>query len=286
MMVVAMKSILVPMEDCPGVASQLATAYLVAQEFGGHITGVAPRTATEIYYYGEGYSPVALEQWEREEKAHAEKAATIFRDFMQKRNVALGEVEGPSDQPGSDWRTEIASGDDAVGQLARLFDLTVVARPVQNEIVPRSALLETVLFESGRPLMVAPPETPERLGEMILIAWNGSTESARAIALAKPFLSLAKRIVVLSVEGGMVAGPGAQDVCRALGRSGIVAEPMEIQAQSGRSTGEAILAEAANAGADLIVKGAYTHSRLRQMIFGGATSHVMSQSSLPVLMAH
>ena len=83
----------------------------------------------------------------------------------------------------------------------------------------------------------------------------------------------------------MVAGPDAGDVERTLSRAGIKAEANTVRPGS-LTTGEAILAEADKAGADLLVKGAYTQSRLRQMIFGGATSHILSQSKIPVLMAH
>jgi nucleotide-binding universal stress UspA family protein len=151
--------------------------------------------------------------------------------------------------------------------------------------VPRQALLETVLFESGKPILVAPPEPPARIEETVLIAWNGSTESARSIALGKPFLDRARRVIVLAVEGGMVPGPGAREVVRSLVRGGIPAEAIEVKPE-GRTTGETILAETAKAGVGLIVKGAYTHSRLRQMIFGGATQHLLQHSPLPVFMAH
>ncbi len=90
---------------------------------------------------------------------------------------------------------------------------------------------------------------------------------------------------MLTVEGGSVAGPNAGEVERALVRAGVAAEVTGARPE-GRSIGETILAEAEAAGADLLVKGAYTQSRLRQMIFGGATSHILAKASLPVLMAH
>jgi nucleotide-binding universal stress UspA family protein len=145
--------------------------------------------------------------------------------------------------------------------------------------------LEAALFESGRPILIAPPRPPEALGKNIVIAWNGSTETARTIAFAMPFLAQAERVNVLTVEGGGVLGPTGTEVVRHLGRSGISATAAEV-APGERSVGEAILEEAAAEGADLLVKGAYTHSRLRQMIFGGATSHILDAADLPVFMAH
>ncbi|MFZ0488312.1 MAG: universal stress protein, partial [Arenicellales bacterium] len=123
------------------------------------------------------------------------------------------------------------------------------------------------------------------LGETVVVAWNGSTETARTISFGMPFLSGAKKVVVLTVEGGTVPGPGPDQVAEHLVRNGIKAEAKTVQTQ-GRSVGEAILAECHEVGADLLLKGAFTHSRLRQLIFGGATSHILANADLPVLMAH
>ena len=90
---------------------------------------------------------------------------------------------------------------------------------------------------------------------------------------------------MLAVESGSVPGPNADEVAQHLTRNGVAAEATGAKLE-GRSIGEAILAETAALGADLLVKGAYTHSRLRQMIFGGATSHILAEADLPVLMAH
>lgn len=283
-----MKSILVPVEECAGLQAQLATAVLVAAQFGGHIDGLAPHADIYAYVYGDAMGAVArpaLKSFEQERETRDKQLQVVFRDFMREHDVAWGDPATLSKQPTAEWLAEVDPGDEAIGQLARIYDVTVLARPVPNELVPRLALLETVLFECGRPILVAPPEAPVRLGEIILVAWNGSTESARAITFAQPFLSRAKRVVVLAVEGGSVAGPNAGEVERVLSRAGIAAEATGVRPGE-LSTGEAILEEADKLGADLLVKGAYTHSRLRQLIFGGPTSHILAEANLPVLMVH
>ena len=123
------------------------------------------------------------------------------------------------------------------------------------------------------------------LGEAILIAWNGSTETARAVAFAMPFLRQAKRIRVISVEGGTVPGPTAEELARALACEGISAD-FRAHSAGRRTPGEVYLAEAEAFGCDLLIKGAYTQSRLRQMIFGGPTSHLLAHAAIPMLMAH
>jgi nucleotide-binding universal stress UspA family protein len=180
---------------------------------------------------------------------------------------------------------DLPPGDEAVAQRARLYDLIVAGRAAPGAAVPRVSTLEALIFESGRPILIAPPAAPAALGEAIVIAWNGSTESARAVAQAMPFLTQAGKIYVLAVEGGSVPGPNAGELAEHLVRNGLPAEATGVRSE-GRSIGETILAESASLGADLVVKGAYTHSRLRQMIFGGATSHILAGADLPVLMAH
>ena len=131
-----------------------------------------------------------------------------------------------------------------------------------------------------------PPRALKTIATNIMIHWNGSTEQARANAFAMPLLRTADRVSVLTVIGGQdVPGPSAEQVRRQLRYNGIAAEPVNIELD-GRSTGEAVLAAAAAQGCDLLIKGAFTRNRLRQMIFGGATSHIMQFADLPVLMAH
>jgi nucleotide-binding universal stress UspA family protein len=101
-----------------------------------------------------------------------------------------------------------------------------------------------------------------------------------------PLLHRADRVTVLTVIGGTgVPGPSAEQLIRYLQRNGIVAEPMRVELD-GRSTGEAILVAAQSLDCDLLIKGAYTQSRLRQMIFGGATQHIMAKATMPVLLAN
>ena len=124
------------------------------------------------------------------------------------------------------------------------------------------------------------------MGSNILIAWNCSTEQARTIAFAMPILKRANRVVVLTVEGGAaVPGPTGQQLCHYLQLSGVPAKSLTV-GLNGRLTGEAVLEHANALGCDLLIKGAYTQSRLRQFIFGGTTRYILSNATLPVFMAH
>jgi nucleotide-binding universal stress UspA family protein len=132
---------------------------------------------------------------------------------------------------------------------------------------------------------MAPPRAPAAIGDTVLVHWNGSTETARLLGLALEVLKKAKRVHFVTVEGNGVPGPTARDMLGYLSAHGIEATEKTVEQRS-RGPGEAILTEAQAIGADLLIKGAYTQSRLRQMIFGGATSHVLARAELPVLLAH
>jgi nucleotide-binding universal stress UspA family protein len=282
-----MKAILVPFEESDVVDSVLGTACLTAQRFGGYIEGVYVQPALPAIASADGFgvvTPAFVEKYEQEDRDRIRQAEQYFNDFMQKRDVASDSQSAASDQPSAIWQN-VGPSDDYVGHRGRLFDAIVVGRPVHGATTPTMHTLEAALFETGRPILIAPPSAPSTLGETVVIAWNGSTETARTIAFARPFLKQAKKVIVSTVEDAMVPGPTGAEVAEYLGRSGIEASAVDCQAGK-RSLGEAMLEEAANLGADLVVKGAYTHSRLRQMIFGGATSHILAYAEVPVIMAH
>ena len=173
-----------------------------------------------------------------------------------------------------------------MGSHGRLFDVIVLGRPGRDPRGPRMSTLEAALFESGRPVLIAPASPRPDMGTNVLIAWNSSTEQARTTAFAMPILKRANRVIVLTVEGGAaVPGPTGEQLCRYLQLSGVPAKPLTVPL-GGRLTGEAVLAHANALGCDLVIKGAYTQSRLQQLIFGGTTRYILSNATLPVFMAH
>lgn len=277
-----MKTILLPTAPHDLMQPTLETALRFARSCEAYIEGFALRPPlAEIV----SVDMVMGLTWAADERGDAEgeaQARQIFEDFM-----AGNEVPRDAGSMGKlcwRWNADAPAGDEFVGSHSRIFDVTVLGKPGQRAAGPRMATLEAVLFEGGRPVLIAPEKPPETIGETILIAWNGSTETARTIAYGMPFLALAKRVVVLSVHGGMVPGPSGLEVAQSLVRNGIEAEAIERTAER-RLIGETILAAAGELGCDLLIKGAYTQSRLRQMIFGGATSHILGHAGLPVLMS-
>lgn len=281
-----MKTILVPFRGDDQALATLTLACTVAGRFGSYVEGLFVRQPPPLVS-GEGLSlpGETLASLDEEARRAAERAGERFAEFMSDKGMPMGDVKSATDRPSAGWRDFEGFEGEIIGEYGRLFDLIVVGCPNRQLSAGRDVTCEAALFDSGRPVMMAPPEPSGKLGETVVVAWNGSTETARTIGLGMPFLLAADRVVVLTVEGSTVPGPGPEQVADHLVRNGVQAEARTAQAE-GRAGGQAILEECSAIGTDLLFKGAYTHSRLRQMIFGGATSHILAHADLPVFMAH
>lgn len=281
-----MQTILLPFFDDEASQIALRTACLAAKRFDSYIEGLFVEEMPQIIG-GEGMTlpPEYLAQLDNERHQRAAAARSRFEAEARECGVPLGMLEPASRQAAAGWNEQEGQESRIVGEYGRLFDLIAIGRSDKLAAGGWEPTCEAALFESGRPVLVAGTETPEAIGETIVIAWNGSTETARTIALARPFLATASKVVVLAVADSMVPGPACEQVAAHLMRAGIAASSLTVQTL-GRLPGEAILDEASVVGADLLIKGAYTHSRFRQLIFGGATRHILSAATLPVLMAH
>lgn len=267
----------------------LETALLAARKFDGRVIGLnALTTEYAVVFGGEmGFSVSSEVDRTLEREGHDRRVAAreLFENFMRAHDVQITTDEtAQAHGVRAEWREESGRQNAVVGSLGRVFDLIVVERPTKLASLAE-ATLEDALFESGRPVLMAPPAPPKSIGECMVIAWNGSTETARTVALSMPYLQQAGRVQVLSIEGAMQPGPSGDDLAAALRRRGIAATSRVVPATA-RQAGEVFLTEAKAAGCDLLVKGAYTQSRLRQMIFGGATRHIIMEADIPVILAH
>ena len=230
-----------------------------------------------------------LREWiaklEEEGERLAERARERFEAVSKERGITLTPMDRDTGAVTASWREFEGLEGQVLGDYGRLFDLVVIGRGFGYPWSDWDAMCEAALFECGRPVLITPDNSPDTVGEHAVIAWNGSTETARTIALSMPVLTQASRVTVLSLDGWAVPGPDGAQVARHLVRNGIEATARSVS-PAGRSPGQAIVEEARSEGADLLVKGAYTQSRLRQLVFGGATRHIIYSSDLPVIMAH
>ena len=175
-----------------------------------------------------------------------------------------------------------------LAQRARFHDLAIVRRPVAHDH-PSQRLAELVALSSGVACLVTPDDLKPGQGlARVLVAWNGGREAKRALQDALPFLKAAKavRLAVVDGEAGETAiGHAREDILRHLALHGVAAELERVDAMGG-DAGAALLRQCGRFHADLLVMGAYGHSRTKEMIMGGATRTVLAQAPLPVLMSH
>jgi nucleotide-binding universal stress UspA family protein len=278
-----MKTILIPTEDHNAMPAVLEAARLIGERFGSCMEGFAVHPAPADFVAVDPVSSLTIASTHDDDEEVERVAQRLFENFMRGHGV-------PEAQPGPAfyshrWARSGALGDAFIGSHGRLFDLIALGRPGRASNDPRMPPLEAALFESGRPVLIAPSAVPKVIGRNVLIAWNGSTEQTRTTAFVLPLLHMAETVTLLSVEGGMTPGPTGDAFAQYLRLNGIAVTAVTVGLGK-RTTGEVILDYAKAQGCDLLVKGAYTQSRLRQMVFGGATRHILATATLPVLMGH
>lgn len=275
-------TILVPIEQHDLMNATLETALVLGRKFNSYIEGFALRPVVAPVMAMDIGGAFPLAELQENDTKMATEAKALYNAFMHKNSVPFGDPKGGV---ACGWMENAPDGDQFVGSYGRVFDVTVLGRPGESAQSPRISTFEACLFESGRPILLAPPVAPQKIGENVLIAWNHSTEQARTNAFALPLLRGARKVTILTVEGGSVVGPTGEQVKRHLQLNGIAADAVSVN-PGNRNAGEVILTHAEQLGCDLLIKGAYTQSRLRQMIFGGATRHILAHTKIPVLMSH
>ena len=279
-----MKTILVPTQHIPAMKSALEVATLLARRTGAYIEGFPLRIAIPPYVVAELTAGLTMDAYDAQRDEEVAELRRLFETFMREHGIPPSGATG--EHPCFGWLAAAPEDESFIGSHGRSFDVTVVNRLDADSSGLHRRAIEASLFESGRPVLLTPPAAATQIATNIMVHWNGSTEQARANAFAMPLLRLADRVTVLTVIGGQdVPGPSADDILRQLQHNGIAARPVRVKLGD-RQTGEAVLDAARAEGCDLLIKGAFTRNRLRQMIFGGATSHIMEHADIPVLMAH
>jgi nucleotide-binding universal stress UspA family protein len=281
------KDILVHLDASPRSATRLAVAADLAARFGAHLTGLAvvDMPPADVFYgFPSAFMDVqrAEEVIERLRDARLAEAATIetaFRETLRRNNLA------------GEWRLIEGIVDEVVTLHTRYSDLVVIAQPDPDDRTGRGATLSArTLMTSGRPMLIIPFAGEfEQVGRHILVGWDGSGEAARALNDSIPLLQQAKKVTVLAINPRPgIGGDGdvpAADIARHLARHDVKAEAAHTVA-TGISEGDALLSYVADIGADMLVCGLYGHSPLRERAFGGVTRSLLTEMTVPVLMAH
>jgi nucleotide-binding universal stress UspA family protein len=274
------KDIVVNLSVDPGrdVAGNYAVS--VADVFGAHLAGVAFSYEPIIPPTIMGGVPVSFIE---EQRAQADKAA----------GNAIGKFDEAARRAGISWESRslsasLAGAADMFGRIARRFDLSIVGQAEPDKVAPEELIAEGALFSSGRPVLVVPyiQKGGLKLGR-VMVAWDGSRAAARAVADAMPLLGKAAAIDVVIVaedRGSSDELPGA-DIAQHLARHRLKVDLRRIVAGD-NDVASTLLSEAADASTDLIVLGAYGHSRLREFILGGVTRGILAAMTVPALMSH
>ena len=285
----AIRKLLLPLTGTAAGEAALSTALIVARMWDAHLTALHVRVDSRDVapLAGEGLSGAMIEEMmsatEKESTDRSNAVRTMFERFVAAHCVVVAE---PHFRAGAtaDFTSITGREEDLVAQLARLADLTVVPHPEAGDDVSSSDALHAVLFDSGRPVLIAPQKAMPTIGSRICVAWNGTAESAAAVHGAIPWMQRAEAVRVLSADEYQRRGPGAPELASYLALHGIRPEVAQFRPLE-REVGRGVLTAAREFGADLLVMGAYSHSRLRQLILGGVTRHVLENAALPVMMA-
>jgi nucleotide-binding universal stress UspA family protein len=274
------RKLLLPLTGTAAGESALTTALMIARRWNAHVSALHVRVDSRDVapLAGEGLSGAMIEEMmSATEKESAERA------FVAQQDVAVGDGLSGGERATASFASVTGREDDLVAQLARLADLTVVPHPESGEDVSSSDALHAVLFDSGSPVLIAPHKPPASIGTRICIGWNGTAESASAVHAALPWMQGAEAVRILTAEEYHRRGPAARDVADYLALHGVLAEVATFRPVD-RDVGAGLLAAAREFRADLLSMGAYSHSRLRQLILGGVTRHVLEKATLPLMM--
>jgi nucleotide-binding universal stress UspA family protein len=261
-----------------GVAGDYAVSVAAALE--AHVAGIAFLYDAVVPVSSTGYIPAEVIETQQADSQAAAKAA-------MDRFAAAAAREGVSAEPLM-LPASFAGAGDQFGRIARRFDLAIVGQAEPKVTSVEEMIAESVLFESGRPVILVPyiQKAPLKL-DRVMVCWDGSRPAARAIADAMPLLQRSDQVEVVIVaneRGKQDEIPGA-DIGQHLARHGLKVDVKRI-AGGDIDVADALLSHVADSGADFMVMGGYGHSRLREFVLGGVTYNILRAMTVPVLMSH
>ena len=283
----AYQDIVVHLDETARSAVRLELAIKLAARSGAHLAGVhVLNVPSASMFYGYSMTVASpgpddlIEALRTEMLERIGPVEVAFRERVRQEGM-----EG-------EWRVVEGDPGTMLAQHARYTDLAIVGQPNRHE--PQSdgsdQIPVSVLMSSGRPALVVPYAGQfNTIGTHVLVAWNASREAARAVNDALPLLKTAQKVTVLAINpeswtGGHGDVPSA-DISLHLARHGVKTEAAHTIARD-IPDGEALLSYAADLGVDLIVAGAYGHSRMRELAFGGVTRTLLNEMTVPVLFSH
>lgn len=232
------------------------------------------------YYYA-GANALILQETLSRANAEAEEVLTLAKDHLSKAGVRWSAESGVA---------QIADLGRHVAHRARFSDLVVLPRPYgENRGAEAEPIIEAAMFEGHAPVLVVPDDrAPIKKPRTVLIGWNESVEAMRAIRLAMPFLRAAELVRIVVIDPPQ-HGPDRSDpgglLSQMLSRHGVKVE-IDVLSKTMTRVSDILNRHASDTDADMIVMGAYGHSRFREAILGGATRNMLEKATVPIFMAH
>lgn len=281
------RTIFVPLAEGFSSRMLLDAALLVAKGTEAHIRAMFIRPEPEAALADMPDVMISAgatrEAVKRESRRAAAVEKTRFETWQAGNNIPADGSAGV-DSWFATWSERVGEIETVVARYGRVSDLTVVQRAAPSSLGAKRCF-DAAVFETGRPVLLVPETLPVDITDHVLIAWNGSLEATRAVFGAMPLLRLANRVSIFTAGQDDTESVDPNELADALSLHGIriqIAAPV----WPGSSIGVALIGVATKQKATLIVTGAYTHSRLRQLFLGGVTRHLLAHAPVPLLMSH
>ncbi|MFZ5617772.1 MAG: universal stress protein [Pseudomonadota bacterium] len=287
------KKIFAPIQNADTAEAGLKAAIALARRHKGHIDALHIRQRPNVP--AGGYYPVGvifvdehLVELKEALEAEAQSLKTIFDRVMKAEGIAILTPGAHRDDAGAtaSWRDQQGILPFDLSAAARVSDITCFGRKDGELAFPDASLIEEAIFQSGRPVLIAPAGKFERTPRRILVAWNGGREAARALSSAMPLFEETDAVSVISVGAIPADLEGPEKAAELLRLHGVKADAVRRALASGASAEDDLVAAAREWKADLIVMGAYSHSRWRELVLGGFTRKLLKQSEFPLFLAH
>ena len=284
-----MRVIFVPVANRPECGRALHSAFDLGNQLGASVIGchIRPHRYSGVSMPSESslfseYDAAWESAWHGKKTQGSNSAAcALFSKMAARHNYEV--IKSPRARPGAAWQEKVGTPDKIMSINGPLSDLIVVSRPAEKGGKLAKVFMFAALLNSGRPVLVLPHAGAPSVGKRITIAWNQSSDAARAVAAVMPMLQAADSVQVIwsGPEGG--AGPKSGQLVNYLKFWGVKATRKKVK---GSDDAQALLKAAKAFRSDLIVMGAYSRNRLRQRIFGGVTEFMLRKSDIPVCMLH
>lgn len=283
------RSILVPINAHPADKSVLEAAYTLGKAFAAHISVACIRPdPTEVLRYANDWSsPMVLDSAVAAAEQHshsvAHRSQAMFERWRGSHQLPLGVMPDAESHVSTAWSDHVGASGFVLSDIARFSDLVMMRTLGDKGPIDGDLMLEAVLFDAGRPLLLTPRQPVDILAGTALIAWDGGREALRAVVAAVPIMARMRAVRILTVESDV--GVNAEALAAYLAWHGVAAEVSDV-VRGTKSIGDIVMREAQRARASLLIMGGYHHGRTRELLFGGTTRRIISATKVPVLLAH